>query len=74
MLIFSQFIIYFNEKPVLTRLMSILKLQGALYPDIKETVLKNAIELSKHYSIRQTFLNKKLLSKFTKAIMKQICK
>ena len=58
LLIFSSFIVYFNEKPILTKLMSILKLQGPLYVDIKETVLKNTIELSKHYSIRQAFLGK----------------
>ena len=61
MLIFSSFIIYFNEKSVLSKLMSIIKLQGPLYADIKETVLKNTIELSKHYTIRQAFLGKQLL-------------
>ena len=66
MMIYSQFIIHFNDKSVLTRLIDLLKGSGQSFLEIKEAILKNLSEISKHYSIRASLLNRKLLSKLMK--------
>ena len=37
--------------------------------EIKETIIRNLMEISKHYAIRGTLLNRKLFAKFTKAML-----
>jgi hypothetical protein len=67
-MIYSQFIIHFNDKTVLVKLLDILKMHGSQYLEIKDAILKNLTEVSKHYSIRATLLNRKLLSKIMKSM------
>ena len=67
-MIYSQFIIHFNDKSVLLKLLEILKLQGSSYLAIKEAILRNLNEISKHYSIRGSILKRKLLSKLMKSM------
>jgi hypothetical protein len=63
-MIYSQFIINFNDKAVLGRLIDLLR--GSANMEVREGVLKNLVELSRHYSIRGTLLSRKLLSKIMK--------
>ncbi len=71
-MIFSQFIIHFNDKSVLTKLLDALKINQShtnqVSLEIRESVLKNLTEISKHYSIRGALLNRKLLSKLMKSM------
>lgn len=65
-MIYSQFIINFNDKAVLGRLIELLR--GGTSLEVREGILKNMVELSRHYSIRGTLLSRKLLSKLMKSI------
>lgn len=69
MMIYSQFIIHFNDKSVLTKLLDVLKLPSTpMYLEVKEGIIRNLAEISKHYSIRSALLNRKLLSKIMKSM------
>ncbi|CDW75515.1 tubulin-tyrosine ligase family protein [Stylonychia lemnae] len=68
-LIFSQFIIHFNDKAVILKLFDIMRNQNNQHPEIKENIAKYLHELSKHISIRELFLNRKVLSRFTKILI-----
>jgi hypothetical protein len=58
---------------VLSKLLEVLKLPVTQsYLDIKEAILKNLAEISKHHSIRGTLLNRKLLSKIMKAMYEHV--
>jgi len=54
----------------LSKLLEVLKLPNSTQAnlDIKEAILKNLAEISKHHSIRGALLNRKLLSKIMKAM------
>ena len=65
-MIYSQFIINFNDKAVLGRLIELLR--GGTSHEVREGILKNMVELSRHYSIRGTLLSRKLLSKLMKSM------
>ena len=69
MLIFSQFIIHFNEKHVISKILEILKIQSQQFSEVKDNMVRNLIELTKHYAIRGTLLNKKVFSKLGKVMI-----
>ena len=70
-MIYSQFIINFNDKTVLARLIELLRAPSS--HEVREGILKNMVELSRHYSIRGTLLSRKLLSKLMKSINDHLC-
>ena len=78
MMIYSQFIIHFNDKSVLTKLLDILKQSHSssagqiVQLEIRESILRNLTEISKHYSIRAALLNRKLFSKIMKGMYEHL--
>jgi hypothetical protein len=54
--------------------LEVLKLPNGISTnlDIKEAILKNLAEISKHHSIRGALLNRKLLSKIMKAMYEHV--
>lgn len=68
-MVFSQFIVQFNDKSVMNKLYDLLKQSLMDFPEIKEGIAKILLELAKHFQIRDIMLNKKLVAKLTRILI-----